>query len=632
MTKLERGGSMLRPQRAARTAGLLLFGFACLLPWPMPAQDILTVQALVEKREVFAGEPFVLQIRVDGSDSPEEPDLSALKDFTVRSLGGSQNSSESVTIVNGRVNRVVQRGYIWSYQLTASREGQLTISAITVRAGGRSARTQPVPIRVARPQESQDFKLRLSLSESSVYVGQPVTLTITWYVGRNVTGFTWDVPVLADSRFSFGDIRIQVDPERHIQIPTSAGELIAEKSRAALDGREFLAVTAKKILIPRQPGSFTLPEATVAGQAVRGFQRRRSPFGDFFDDDFFGFGRQPVVESFAVPSNRLTLQVRELPSAGRPAGFSGLVGEYRIKSEAAPTEVNVGDPITLHIDLSGPGDLGNAELPPLENQPEFAGDFKIPPERAAGVIEGRAKRFTQTIRAMHAGVSRIPPVELSYFNPKSGAYEVARTEPIPLVVRGTRILTASDIEGAGDAETVGRQIESREEGIAHNYEDAGVLVTATPGLTAWFQRPAWLAALGAPPAVYLGTLGWVLYGRWRRSDPAGRRSRKALDVLSRRLRGVRPANTDDFYSATLGALREYLGAKLGMAAGALTFRDVQAPLAAAGLGEPLLAEWKRLFDRCEAGRYAGAAFGDEEPASLAAAVLAAARQTEGALK
>jgi hypothetical protein len=199
-------------------------------------------------------------------------------------------------------------------------------------------------------------------------------------------------------------------------------------------------------------------------------------------------------------------------------------------------------------------------------------------------------------------------------------------------VRGTRILTASDIEGAGGAEETGRQVESREEGIAHNYEDAGILVSEAGGPVAWFRRPAYLAALGAPPVVYLGTLGWILYGRWRRSDSAGRRSRKALDALSRRLRAVRPANADDFYSATLAALREYLGAKLGMAPGALTFRDVQPPLAAAGLDEALLAEWKRLFERCEAGRYAGAASGDEDPASLAAAVLAAARQTEGALK
>ena len=112
----------------------------------------------------------------------------------------------------------------------------------------------------------------------------------------------------------------------------------------------------------------------MAGQAIKGYQRRRSVFDDFFDDPFgdsgFGFGRQAVVENFVVPSDRTTIEVLDVPAAGRPANFSGLIGDFKITAEAAPDEVAVGDPITLRVDISGPAYLGNVEMPPLADSGE----------------------------------------------------------------------------------------------------------------------------------------------------------------------------------------------------------------------------------------------------------------------
>ena len=46
------------------------------------------VQAAIEKNQVFVGESFVFQIQIEGSDSPEKPDVSGISDFTVQELGG----------------------------------------------------------------------------------------------------------------------------------------------------------------------------------------------------------------------------------------------------------------------------------------------------------------------------------------------------------------------------------------------------------------------------------------------------------------------------------------------------------------------------------------------------------------
>ena len=622
---------MLR--RFTRYACGWLAALAALGAGPAAAQETpLSVRAVVQKQEVFAGEPFVLQIRVKGSESPEKPDLSGLEGFDVVELGGSSNTSQSLTVVNGRVTRIVEHGFVWNYRLTAREPGVYTIPALEIRAGGHTARTKPIQIRVSPPEETEDFKLRVALSAGRAYVGQALEMTIKWYVGRNVRNFVWTVPVLEDERFEFADPPIQLDPNRHIRIPLGSGEEIAERSRETLDGREFLVVTLRKYMIPKQPGSYTLPQATVAGQTLRGFRRPRSPLDELFDEDFFGFGRQAVFENFVVPSNRPRLEVLALPEAGRPPGFTGLVGSFRIRASAAPTEVSVGDPITLTVEVSGPPYLGNVDLPPLREQPALAKDFKIPAERADGVVEGGVKKFTQTLRAMHPGVKEIPPLELAYFNPRSGRYEIARTDPIPITVRATRIVTASDVEGLGPAPAAQTQaeVESAEGGIAFNYEGPDVLVNQAFGAQAWLGRPLWIAAVGLPPLVYFALLGVQLYRRRRDAGAGSRQARQAFKSLSRRLRQIRPENTDAFYAAVLEAMRGYLGTRFGLPPGALTFADIRPALEAHGAGEELIGEWKRLFDRCEAGRYAGAAFGDANPEDLLRSLEAAAKRLEEA--
>ena len=282
-----------RMQKASRAALLVLLCLIGVLG-PATAAEPLTVQALVEKNQVILGAPFLFQIRVDGSESPQKPDLAALSDFSVEDLGGQQNSSQSVTIINGRMQRVVQRGYVFSYRLTAKKKGMLTIPAIAVTAGAQRASTRPVTIRVAAPSETEDFKLRVSLSEKKAYVGQPVVMTFTWYLGKNVQDISFNLPVLTDKRFQTADPQVSFDPNRNLRIPLGAGQVIAEKGQETLDGKQYMTVQFRKILIPKQAGAITLPQATVAGKALQGYQqnRRRSVFDDFFNDDVFNLGRR----------------------------------------------------------------------------------------------------------------------------------------------------------------------------------------------------------------------------------------------------------------------------------------------------------------------------------------------------
>ncbi len=574
----------------------------------------LSAKAAAEKTEVSVGEPFIFQIQVSGSEDPQQPDTSAIKDFNVVFQGGQQNSSSSITIVNGQVTRDVREGYYFSYQLTPARSGRLTIPSIRVIAGGSSAETEPIQISVGEPTETEDFKLRLFLSNTRCYVGEPVIMTVTGYIGSDVRDFCFTLPLLSDASFKFSDTVAAGQQAGNVfRIPIGNSEVIGVKGRGTLEGREFTTITFKKVLIPVRPGNITIAPATVSCSVLTGYQRQRDTFNDrffddFFNDNFFSSARTGVYKTVVVPSNSLTLNVLDLPENGRPADFVGHIGKYAISCDAAPVEVSVGDPITLTLTLSGPEYLENVELPALEKQPALTGDFKIPAESARGEISGKAKVFTQTIRPLRSDVKEIPAIELPYFDTDSRTYRIARTEPIPLVVRETKMLTALDAEGdAGDVKAVSG-VESLNKGIASNYEDASVMENQAVDSISSLRSPRMKVMVFGPPLIYVLLLAGAHFYRRRNADSRKVRSRRAYGRFSSSLNGAGHASSmSDGCAMVLDALRSYLGDKLHMAGNALTFNDVKDRLSAGGLDQTAINELEALFRRCEEGRYAGKA-------------------------
>jgi len=590
----------------------------------------LAARAAVERQEVYVGEPFVFQIQIMGSDAPEAPDVTPIKDFDVQALGGRQNNSESVTIINGQMSRVVQRAYVFSYRLTAKQAGQFTIPSISVTADGVRLATNPVPIRAIKPTETEDAKLRLTLDKPRCYVGEPVVLTVTWYVRKDCRDFAFDLPVLSNPNFQSDDPEIQIDnPREFLKARLGHGEVIARRGTGKLDDLEYTTVTFRKVLIPKQAGNLLIPAATVACDLRVGTRRPSSPFDGFFDDDPFDRGRYKRV---VVPSDTPALQVLELPAAGRPANFAGLVGACHIEASATPLEASVGDPITLTVRLSGPPYLKNVDLPPLKDQPALARDFKIPEERAEGKTEGSVKVFTQTIRALRPNVSSVPPIELAYFDTDSGTYRVAKTKPIPLVIRAAKVVTASDIEGreVGGVQT---ELKSRLEGIAYNYEDLGVLDRQPLGITGAFRDTLWLSLVVLPFLAYVAVVVATVRRQRSQADPAAALARRAFRDLNRELRppeGLKPSGGRLAAGAVLQAFRNYLGKKLRLPPAALTWGDVESLLRQRGVAPETLNSVQDLFHQCEAGHYAGATTA-ETPADLPERARSLAKALERSL-
>ncbi|MBI1353882.1 MAG: hypothetical protein GC160_06010 [Acidobacteria bacterium] len=579
------------------------------------AQQPLRAQAAVESDRVYVGQAFGLQIKVSGSDSPQPPNMSPLMaDFSYEDAGGGANNSQSITIINGRMTRTVDEGYTFNYQLTPKRAGVLAIPSLTIQAGSQTARTQPMRIQALPPSEIEDFKLRQELSAKRIYLGQPVMLTTTWYIGRNVDQFNFQVPVLEDPRFESFDPKHNAPPAAnsdYFDAPVNDTRVTARKGRGTIDGFSFVTVTFEKLLAPRQAGKIELPAATVAFRARASMRRSPSLFDDFFSGGMFG--TRTTFESFAIPSNRPVLEVLPLPEQGRPADFSGLIGQFAFEASATPTDVNVGDPITLTVRVSGPEYLDLARLPNFLTQGRLTADFKVPDDMAPGEMQGRSKVFTQTIRARTARAAEVPPLEFNFFDPEKGEYVTAATAPIPLTVHGSRIVTAADAEGLGPAGSAQTAIESQQGGIAQNYEALDALRNRSIGLLDTLRSPLWLLVLFGPPLAFVGLWSWTALRR-RADDPR----QKAVAEASARLESLlaEPGSQDRFADELMERLRAYLGARLELPPGALTFADVRGPLAARGLEPSALDDLRAVFEACEASRYAGGVLGADSAASV----------------
>lgn len=571
---------------------------------PAAGEDQVMVRTSVESNDVYVGETFLMQITVIGSTDADVPDLGSLEGFAVEYGGASNNSSQSVSIINGKYSRTVKKEYVFSFRLTPERSGTLEIPSVPVNVGGKTLKTNSLAIRVRDPQETDDFKLRLRLSRDQCYVGEPILLRVSWYLRKNVNTFRFTAPFLETDDFMIEVPHVELEKDKqYFRVPIGQLEFIAEKGTGTLEGDRYTKLDFSVALIPRREGIFTIPEFIVACETGGGLTR------DSFFDDFFSRrqGSRDRRRKYVVPSNTPTLRVRELPAEGRPAGFAGLVGEYRISTSASPLEVNVGDPITLTVTLEGSDYMQNVELPPLERMEGFSKDFKIPEERAAGKVEGKKKIFTQTVRAKSENVDEIPPVVIVSFDTASERYVTVRSDPIPLKVNPTRIVTASDAEGL-EADPERTALEQWKDGIAYNYEGRDLLTRSAYGFESQISRWWNILLLALPTSIFIILLAGSVTVRNRRSDPLSGKAREARKALRRRLSAIeKGVGTDECgnYGEMLEAFREFLGAKLRRAGSALTAEDIDALLRERDIEGELIESAKRLMEACEAGTYAG---------------------------
>ncbi len=553
-------------------------------------------------KDIYVGQSFRYLIIIDGDNKAGQVDLSPLAQYNPQSTGNRDVSQTSTTIINNKVSRKVIKRYVMSYSLTVSRPGTIQLPPVTVTLEKRQYQTNPVQLNILKPGTTDKLDFDVVLSEHKCYVGQPVIMTVKFYVSASadVGEFQFNLPAFASDSFYIEEPEIS-DPQAKLYRLHSG--ITAHVSQRAVQhkGESFLLVSFNKVLIPKHPGQIDLGASSVSAALAVGRVRSQDPFFD----NFSFFGSQKKYQRFAVNSQPLQLTVLPLPEQGKPDGFYGLVGRYTIEASAAPTKVSVGDPITLTIKIGGSRYLKPVQWPELEEVTELARNFKIPSQKASPTIQNNMKVFTQTIRANNDKINQIPAIPLAFFDVDEGAYVESHTDPIKLEVAPTKILTNADLEGT-EPTYVNRQVEAIKKGISANYEGPDVLTNQTFSPLATMVSPGYIVVWSVPLVVLVTSSLIKLFTHTSPEKLSKKRRRQAAGKAVKQLKKISGISPKERQELLVSTMKQYIGERFDKTAGSLTADDCYQIVASVVHDKQTAAKYRDTIFQCEASRYASA--------------------------
>ncbi|HSW46666.1 MAG TPA: BatD family protein, partial [Phycisphaerae bacterium] len=462
----------------------------------LTTSTLRAANVLVEmsSRETYVGVPIVLRLIVEDGEPEEPPAVPTVEGGTIRLSGGPARSSQT-SIINGRVSQSISVSY--QYQIVPQRPGRLTIPSFEVKAAGQTLKSQPQIIIVSKSETGDLLFVEVQSGRKSVYVGEPLEIALQ----------IWLKPYQdRDFQFRFreehmwGQIDLQASQwgvfaeslqRMFNQRQRPVGREVARKDNQG-DEQVYYLYEVSTTLWPERVGPLDVGPLNIVVAYPTGLGRSR---GVFDMGNLIITGTRPL----SVPPQVSDIQVKPVPTEGRPAYFRGAVGNYEVIASAKPTEVSVGDPITLLLTITGSGRLEQLQPPPLPDLPELTCGFKVPPDPLAGEVQGNAKHFSQSIRAVSDDIREIPPIPFAYFDPQAGKFVTVRTAPIPIRVKPADKLAAGQVvDAAAGARPAARTLTEVSGGILANYTGMDeVLAQQT-------LRPGWVWGLfgGLPPLFF----------------------------------------------------------------------------------------------------------------------------------
>lgn len=574
----------------------LLVAIACVLCVGASAlaQQAIQVVGRLSNDRPYAGEPVDLQIRVEGSRLVEAPSFPEVNGLEARYLGGGDETKSSVTIINGRMTEQRFEAYNLQFRIVAPNPGRYTIPAIEVKVAGNVYRTEPLTLEAMPPQQDPEVFARIQVDQPMPYVGESIRLRFTLGLARDVQGLDISLPGI-EGRFDFVNEPPPLTQTGSLILSFLDADLLSEQGRETIGNRNYTTYTVERIIRARDPGPVTIGPGAATVELIVG--KKMATFG------------RAQLRRAVIPIDAISVNVRSLPTEGRPPNFNGAVGRVSLSTSATPREINVGDPIVLTLRIEGPSAFA-VPPPALDQQPSFSELFRAMSDDAPENFAGGARILKRTIRPLREGIEAIPPIEIPYFDLESQTYKVARSEPIPIEVRRARIVTSADGESAPGvrAEPSATGLEERAGGIRSNVEGPIVLRNDAFDLVDALRSLPGIVIVLAPPA--LGAAAVVLVTLKKRSQrlAPGARKRRAL---AEALGSIASASSDP--AAIASAMRRYAASKCDRPHDALTSVE-SASLVRARASEQTSRAFASLLDRCDAAHYGGLAQSD--PATL----------------
>ena len=257
-------------------------------------------------------------------------------------------------------------------------------SAATARRLARQAAALALLL-VANPSRAvPDCEVSIEIEPRRAFVGQPIEHR-TVVVRAEGIAVSWAEP---------------------LRFPGFRSEILEPGSatRTELTGASTVRVVTPRVLFAARPGPVELPIGRLrCGKREIGVA-------------------SPPIEALAWPA------------LGRPAGFTGVVGQVTIDVASEPA-VALGSSVRVHVTSRGAANLWDArhalQVEPRDTE-VFAGEPRVTLHRGKGPVAIRHDTFDLVPR--HAGALRVAPLTLTYLDPASGHYRVAESRPIEIRV------------------------------------------------------------------------------------------------------------------------------------------------------------------------------------------------------
>jgi hypothetical protein len=501
------------------------------------------------------------------------------------SVIGGPNQSVSNSWVNG----VRSFSKTYTYFVTPSRKGKLTIGQASIEIEGEVYKTSPKQVEVteavnnpnspqARATAIADDNLHLvaEISKSKPYLNEAVTVIYKLYFSSEIS--VSNVNEVEMPKYS--------DFWSHL-IPIPKLEI----KRGEYKGEVYNYVTWRKaVLYPQKAGKLTLEPLTLNVSVDVPTNRR----------DFFGnrvYQKTPKV----ITAGRRSINVRPLPEAGKPANFEGAVGAFDLTVKFNKTALKSSESFQATVKVSGRGNLKLFSLPKLSApsslevyEPEHKESIKTNLLGMQGSIED-----TYTIVPEYQGNYPIPPLTFSYFDPVKESYVSLNSKEALIDV----------FEGpvAANPSQQGNPIKQAPL-INENYFDFIELETSLIP----FEREVlyrstrfWLL-LFSPYLLYFLVSFLKRRNESKVINPVTARQKHANRLAKKYLSSAKKAlgEKERFYDALERALHNYLKAKLSIETSEFSKERIVSLLKEKNSQTSSISAFVSILEKCEAARYA----------------------------
>ena len=500
---------------------------------------------------------------------------------------GGPNQSVSNSWVNGV--RSFSKSY--TYFLTPTRKGKITIAQASIEIDGEVYKTTPIQVEVtqavnnpnspqARANAIADENLHLvaEISKRNPYLNEAITVIYKLYFSSEIS--VSNVNETESPKYS--------DFWSHL-IPIPKLEI----KRGEFKGQPYNYVTWRKtVLYPQKTGKLVIAPLTLNVSVDVPTNRR----------DFFGnrvYQKTPKM----ITAGKRTIDVRPLPLAGRPDDFDGAVGDFDLNVKFNKTALKSSESFQATIKVAGRGNLKLFSLPKLSApsslevyEPEHKENVKTNLLGMQGSIED-----TYTVVPQYQGNYPIPSVSFSYFDPVKELYVSLRSEEQLIDV----------FEGpTASSNPATPNIPQKNNINAAPYFDFIKLETVLLPMdqTNFYGSTNFWLLLLLPFILYA-----VIVLVKRRSenytvDPVTQKQRRAARLAKKYLSSAKKVlgDKENFYNALERALHNYLKAKLSIETAEFSKESIVTLLQQKNSSPETIADFISILEKCEAARYSPA--------------------------